>query len=112
MNSTFYARQNDDGKIFRTQLVDEDENPKLLIGAQVRFHMRQCRSEGELAKVDRLATVYDASEGIVEFIFLAGDLDEYGDFDADWEVTYDDGSIETFPNKGYDKVIVSEELKG
>jgi hypothetical protein len=53
--------------------------------------------------------VVNASSGQVEYVWEQGDTDSIGTYKAEWQVTYSDGSIETFPSDGKVTIEVTEE---
>lgn len=62
--------------------------------------------------VDTAATVLVAASGTVEYRWAAGDTDTSGDYFAEWEVLWNDGTTETFPTIDYDVVHISSVLDG
>ena len=46
----------------------------------------------------------------VKYEWQPGDTDTEGFYDAEFEVTYSDGTVETFPNRGFITVIISPDL--
>lgn len=71
-----------------------------LEGATVRFHMRD--SAGTLV-VDSAATVIqngdgsDGTKGRVKYEWVASDTATAGVFSLEWEVTFSDSTVRTFP---------------
>lgn len=71
-----------------------------LEGATVRFHMRD--SAGTLV-VDSAATVIqngdgsDGTKGRVKYEWVASDTATAGVFSLEWEVTFADSTVRTFP---------------
>jgi hypothetical protein len=61
-------------------------------------------------KIDTAATVVTAASGIVRYDWLAADTDTAGTFQAEFEVTYSDGKIETFPNASYIEVVITDDI--
>lgn len=61
-------------------------------------------------KVNAVATIVDASNGIVKYDFTASDTDTTGWYWAEFEVTFSDASIETFPNSGYFSIKITPNL--
>lgn len=105
---TFYIKKNDTAPSFRVILKDGDAAAVDITGnLGVTFHMRD---QSGTVKVDAAATVNDASAGDVQYDWSAGDTDTAGIYDAEFEVTYSDGTIETFPNYGFAKVNITEDL--
>jgi alkylation response protein AidB-like acyl-CoA dehydrogenase len=105
----FTLKQHDTSPALRYQLLTETGDPVDLAGVTgVRF--RLAPSPAETARVDAEATVESATEGIVAYDWTAADTSKAGRFVAEWEVTYADGTVETFPNRGYLEVRVRPDL--
>lgn len=104
----FKIKQNDTSPGIEAILKDSDNNPINLTGASLRFIMAKYNST-EL-KVDASATIVTAAEGLIKYDWIIGDTDESGTFKAEFEVTYNDGTIETFPNDGYLTIEIDPEL--
>jgi hypothetical protein len=49
--------------------------------------------------------------GDVSYDWEEGDTDIPGGYRAEWEVTFSDGSVETFPNAGHVRVAIIEHLE-
>jgi len=103
----FYIKQNDTGPTLRATLTDISDNPVNVTDASVMFHMVNLSGT---VKVDAACVVVDGPAGIVDYEWVAGDTDTVGTYRAEWEVTYSDATIETFPNNGHATVVVTEEL--
>lgn len=93
----FWIKQNDTAPAIEAQLQDKDGNAIDISGASVDFHMEHKHGD-ESDVVDAGATINDASSGKVQYNWQTGDTSTPGDYLAEWEVTYSDGSIESFPN--------------
>lgn len=104
----FYIKRNDTSPSIQRTLLDASGTAITLSGATVRFHMRS-RADGS-TKTDEAATIVDAGNGIVKYDWVAGDTDTAGTYDAEFEVTYADTTIETFPNSGFIDIIVMEDV--
>lgn len=81
--------------------------------ATVRFHMLD--SGGAVvvdaaANNDQVTDGSDGSTGKVSYDWAAADTDVAGTFRAEWEVTFSDGTIRTFPTPGYTTVIIHGDL--
>jgi hypothetical protein len=105
---TFYVKQNDTSPAMLATLQDADGNAIELTSASVRFHMRPVG--GGAIVVDQAATVVTALEGLVRYNWTAADTDTVGSYQAEFEVTYADASIETFPNDGYIRVEIIDDI--
>jgi hypothetical protein len=103
----FTIKQNDTSPALQATLEDFAGTPINLNGATIRFHMKSL--EGVI-KVDRAATIVNALGGVVKHNWQAADTNTVGTYFAEFEVTYFDNSIETFPNTGSISVVITPEL--
>lgn len=97
--------------IAEAQLVDENgDGVDLTAATEVRFIMRR---ENGVVEVDAVATIATATTGQVQYAWTSGDTDvDEADYLAEWEVTWDDGDQETYPNDGYNLIRIREDLGG
>lgn len=105
---TFYVKQNDTSPAMLATLQDADGNAVNVTGATVRFHMRAVGSTTIV--VDEAATIVTDLDGLVRYDWQAADTDTIGSYQAEFEVTYSDGSVETFPNDGYIRVEITDDI--
>lgn len=105
-----YVKQNDRRPAAPAILRRGDNVVNLTTATQVTFKMRPIR--GVELKVDSTADVTAATSGAVEYRWAAGDTDTAGEYLAEWEVTWSDGTTETFPTIDYDIVLISPDLDG
>jgi len=106
-----WIKQGDTRPYLRKRLLDGEGAAVDLTGATVRFHMRGV--DETVAKVDDFA-VPDAdqvtNEGWVEYRWATGDTDTAGRYYTEWEVTYSDGTVQTFPTAAPDVLTIEGEL--
>lgn len=105
---TFYIKEGDTSPELQATLKDAEGSAIDLTGASARFHMRAPGAAA--AAVDAAATVVTAASGIVKYTWIAGDTDVAGRYEAEFEITFGDGSIESFPNRGYIPVRISSDI--
>jgi len=105
---TFYIKQNDTSPIMQATLQDADGNAVDLTGSSVRFHMRPLGST--TITVDEAASIITPLSGIVRYVWDAADTATIGSYQAEFEVTYADASVETFPNNGYIRVEIIDDI--
>ena len=105
---TFYVKQNDTSPAMLATLQDADGNAINLTAASVRFHMRPIG--GGQVVVDAAATIVTPLEGLVRYNWIAADTVTIGSYQAEFEVTYADANIETFPNDGYIRVEIIDDI--
>ena len=81
-----------------------------LAGATVRFQMR---GRGGATVIDRPAEVLTVFEpALVAHLWAPGETGTPGRYEAEFRVTYLDGTVETFPNLGFIEVFVTEDVPG
>ena len=105
---SFFIKQNDTVPGIRATLKNGSGNAIDLINATVRFHMRSL--SGTTAKVDASATVVNANNGLVQYNWVATDTNTIGSYQGEFEVTYPDATVETFPNDGFLHIEVLDDL--
>lgn len=103
----FSIKQNDTSPSLQVTLKDSSLVVVNLTGANVRFHMKSV--DGTL-KIDAPMTVTNALGGVCQYNWQAGDTDTVGTYYVEFEVTYADAAVETFPNNGSKTVKVVREL--
>lgn len=104
---TFYIKQNDTAPALDAILARQNGEAVNLTGASVKFMMRLGVAS---PKVNTSATIVNAASGLVRYSFTAANTDTAGVYDAEFEVTYADATVETFPNDGYFKVTVVDDI--
>jgi len=104
----FRIKKNDTSPKLAVTLEDALGNPIGLAGCAARFHMKAFGASS--LKIDAVADIGDAVNGIVEYSWQSGDTDTAGTYYGEIEVTYADNAVETFPNNGYFTVIIKEDL--
>lgn len=104
----FYIKQNDTSPYLLATLKDGNGNLIDLTAATVNFHMRATGSS--TATVDASAIVVDEDAGTVKYEWVTGDTATSGIYEAEFEVTYSGGVIETFPNDGYIRIVVTDDV--
>lgn len=105
---TFYIKQNDTVPSIRAELQNGNGDPVDLINANVRFLMRAIGANQ--TTVSAAAVVITPASGVVQYNWIAADTDTIGSYQAEFEVTYPDGTIETFPNNGYIRVEIIDDI--
>ncbi len=104
MTLKFNIKRGDTSPSLRMALAPETLN---LTGASVQFQMRPRR---KTTSIDAAANVITASPPVVEYAWSPGETDLAGFYEAEFKVTYADGSIETFPNAGFIDVTINEDV--
>ncbi len=106
MDDVFYIKEGDTSPSLRYTLLPA---PIVVSGATVRFSMRNRQTT--VVKIDRAAcAIVDGALGVVQYDWQTADTDTAGVYEAEFEVTYSDGSIETFPNFGAISVVIDADI--
>lgn len=79
-----------------------------LAAATVRFKMRE--RGGGATLIDSPAVIVSNSPPVVRFDWAAGQTDKTGQFEAEFEVTNVDETVETFPNRDYIQIRIGEDI--
>lgn len=103
----FTIKQNDTSPALQASLQDYSGAAISLVGATVRFHMKGLDGS---SVVDAPMTVVNDVGGIVRYNWQAADTDTAGTYSAEFEVTYLDLSVETFPNTDNIAIVITPEL--
>jgi 5-hydroxyisourate hydrolase-like protein (transthyretin family) len=103
----FYIKQNDTSPSVTATLTDANNVAVNISGATVKMHMEDV--EGNL-KVNATMTVTDGVNGVVQYDWVTGDTDTAGTYYVEFQVTYNDGGVETFPNSNKEVIIIRPEL--
>jgi len=103
----FTIKQNDTSPSIRATLTDASNTAIDLTAASVEFHMKH---EDGTIMVNANAGILSANSGIVKYDWVAGDTSRSGLNLGEFQVTYPGGTIETFPNGGYIKIKIIDEI--
>lgn len=109
MAADFTIKQNDQLPELTVTLSDaQSQTIDLTSATSVLFIMNVKGSS--VNKVNSAAEIVDADGGIVKYVWLEGDTDTAGNFTGEFQVTYSDDRIETFPNAKYIQIKVFADL--
>ena len=100
-------KQGDTRHAIRAALKTVDDVPVDLNGTKITFKMFN-RYEGLV--INREA-IYE-TDGKVHFVFEVNETDKAGMYEAEFEVMYTDGRIETFPHSGKMQIYIESRIGG
>ena len=103
----FIIKQNDTSPAIQATLKDATGSNVDLTGADVVMHMK---SVNGVLKVSEEMTIVDAANGIVKYDWVTGDTDTVDTYYVEFQVTYADLTVETFPNDDRAIILVKSEL--
>jgi hypothetical protein len=91
------------------QLTNDGTNTDISGFQSVEIHIE--KPDGTVITADDTGnvTVGNSPEGLVKYDFQAGDLDQQGRYFYEWQVTFGDGGILTFPGDGRATIWAREE---
>ena len=105
----FYIGQNDTASPITRDLKDAFGAPVNLTGASVKFSMR-VKPAGTVKVDGEDATVVTAGIGRVRYTFTAANTNPADEYEGEFECTFSDGTVQTFPNRGYIPIIVQDDI--
>ena len=108
MSAVSFMNQNDTTPDMTGTCLDGDGAAVDLSGSTLLFHMR--RKGTATPKINSAASIVIAASGTWKYEWLAGDTDTVGEFEFQLQVTFGGGDIRTFPNDGYNRLIVTEQI--
>lgn len=104
----FYIKQNDTAPILLVSLKDGNDAAVDLTGATVTFKMRPVAQT--TVKTDAAAIIHNADGGQVRYEWVAADTNTVGSYEAEFQVTFVDGKIETFPNSDFIRITITDDI--
>jgi hypothetical protein len=109
---TFTITQGDNSPSLVTTLSSEDSSGIDLSNASdVRFIMQDMYERVVIDEtLDDAVRIVDEERGIVEFIFSQPETETVGEYEAEFEVTYTNGAVETFPTDGKIDIKIVEHI--
>lgn len=110
--ATYTIKASDTAPVVTDTLQDSSGNAVNLGGASVSFHMTSWDMQTVI--VNRAGTGPNGgaldSTGKVEYHWQAADTVNAGVYRGEWQVTFANGAIETWPDDGYAVVNIPDDL--
>jgi hypothetical protein len=100
-------KRGDTRNCIKAVLKDARGAPVDLTDCSVDFHMAPLNRS---AIISRAAHIQDAAAGEVWVVWVPGETDTAGIYRAEFEVIYEDGRRETFPNANYISIRILGDL--
>jgi hypothetical protein len=92
------------------QLLADASNVDLSNFQEVELHLEKPDGTTLTDDTTGAVSVQDVSNGVVQYQFQSGDLDQTGRYRYEWEVTFGDGGVLTFPGDELATIYVRDEL--
>jgi hypothetical protein len=107
--SSVSVKRGDAGIVLGGELTQDGLAASLTNAAEVLFLARARR--GGAPAIVGTGAVVDADDGTVQYVLTAEDLaNPAGVYFGEWQVTYDDGAVETFPSSGFVELVLYGDL--
>jgi hypothetical protein len=112
----FTIKRGDTKPALRVQIEGENAEPiNLATVSEVRFIADTDTDTGTSPVIDENDSdppleIIDAEKGIVQYNWQEGDTDEAEGLLTEFEVEYNDGTVETFPNSGYILISIQPDI--
>ena len=106
---TFYIKQNDTASFLTRDLKDAFGAPVNVTGATVVFSMR-VKPAGTVKVNAQACNLVTAGIGRVRYEWVAANTDTADEYEGEFQVTYANGKIQSFPNDGYIPVVVTDDI--
>lgn len=113
-----YMKRNDTRPDLVVQLTDAEENALDLSEATTKCYFHMWRQETSFLKVAATATTAATAgltgvgaDGKVRHVWSTGDTDTTGRYDAEFEVVWPGGGIQTFPVTETLEVVITDDLE-
>lgn len=104
----FTIKRGDTFPFLRAVLSDAN-GPVDLTGATVKVILKTPGLSGTVV-VNDVCTITNAANGIVEYEWDPADTATVNTLDAEWQVTWADAEVTTFPNEGFKSVAITQDL--
>lgn len=113
MSDIFLIKRNDTSPALEAQIQDSAKQPVPLFGATVVFNMGT--SDGDVLVNRGAVEILDDATGLVKYSWVAADTVEAGTHRGEFEVTFADGKVETFPksqtaSKNFIRIVIPEDV--
>jgi hypothetical protein len=102
-------KQNDTSPDIEVDLVDANEEAVNLTGATIKFFTR-VEPKGAVKVNGSAATIVTATAGTVKYSWVSGNTDTADDYEAEFEVTFSGGGVQTFPGRNYILVHIIDDI--
>ena len=109
MPSHFYIKQNDTRPAITANLTDANDAAVNLTGSTVKFNMR-IDPAGAIKINLGTAIIEDAEAGQVSYPWTTSDTDAPDDYQAEFQVTFAGGAVQTFPGRNWIAVHIIDDI--
>ena len=105
----FYIKQGDTVPAIEVLLKDAYGAPVNVTGATIVFSMR-VKPAGTVKVNGATAAIVTAGLGRVRYAWVAANTDTADEYEGEFQVTFSNGAIQTFPNDSHITVVVTDDV--
>lgn len=98
-------KQHDNYPYLQASLSDANGPVDLTTAVQVKFI-----AKGVSVTVTGTCSIIDATNGVIQYQWAAGDTGTPDDYEVEFEVTWPSAKVQTFPNDSYKSLTVMADL--
>ena len=109
MPSQFYIKKDDTRPAITANLTDANDATVNLTGASVKFNMR-VDPAGAIKINLGTAVIENAEAGQVSYSWSSDNTDTADDYEAEFQVTFAGGAVQTFPGRNWILVHVIDDI--
>ena len=109
MPSHFYIKKDDTRPAIIANLTDANDAAVNLTGASVKFNMR-VDPAGSIKINLGTAIIENAEAGQVSYPWTSANTDTADDYEAEFEVSFAGGGVQTFPGRNWIAVHVVDDI--
>ena len=109
MPSHFYIKKDDTQPAITANLTDANDAAVNLTGSTVKFNMRVDPAGTTKVSLQGV-TIEDAEAGQVSYSWTSSDTDTADDFEAEFQVTFAGGAVQTFPGRNWIAVHIIDDI--
>ena len=108
---TFYIKQNDTASFLTRDLKDAFGAPVNVTGAGIKFSMR-VKPAGTMKITREDGVIVNAGIGRIRYEWASdgSDTDTGDEYEGEFQVTYANGKVQTFPNDGHIPIVITDEI--
>lgn len=107
VEADFVVKQHDTWPPIQVALSDQLGTIDLSTATQVKFLASSGLGGHD---IDGICNVTNASVGELIYTWVTGDTQYTGDYEVEFEITWNDGTIETVPNDSYGTLVIVADL--
>jgi hypothetical protein len=100
---TFQIKKGDTSPALKAKLINPDGSPAALsLAEEVEFYLNDPKDNEKISDdLDGNVSILNASDGQVQYQWKDGQTDNVGQKEAEFVVTFENGTVQSYPNNGF-----------